>query len=56
MMQIYVKNNIEAVKFYQRAFDAPLAAEYKSGDGAYYEHAELDLFGQILAVSEDMGI
>jgi len=53
-MQIYVKNSIEAVEFYRRAFDAPLVGDYKNEDGTYYEHSEIDVFGQILAVAEDL--
>jgi PhnB protein len=51
-MQIYVKESVEAVKFYQNAFDAKLGYNEKNPEGGYF-HAELDLFGQILAVSED---
>lgn len=51
LMQIYVKGSCEAVKFYRRAFDAPLVAAYQNDDGTYM-HAELDVYGQILAVSE----
>ncbi len=51
MMQIYIKGSIEAVKFYQKAFDAKLVSEHKNDDGSYM-HAELDVFGQILAISE----
>lgn len=52
MMQIYVKGSIEAAEFYQRAFGAPLVADHKNQDGTYYEHAELDVFGQIIAIAE----
>lgn len=51
MMQVYVKGSIEAVQLYQKAFDAKLVSEYKDDDGSYI-HAELDVFGQILALSE----
>jgi len=54
MMQIYVKNSIEAVQLYQKAFDTPLTADYKNEEGTLYYHAELDIYGQILAVSEDI--
>jgi PhnB protein len=50
-MQIYVKGSVEAVKFYQDAFDAKLGFNGKNSEGEYM-HAELDLFGQILAISE----
>ncbi|MHB0874494.1 MAG: VOC family protein [Anaerolineae bacterium] len=52
LMQIYVKGSDEAVKFYQSAFDAPLVAAYRNDDGTYM-HAELDVYGQVLAVSEE---
>lgn len=51
MMQVYVKGSKEAVALYQKAFDAKLISEYKNDDGSYY-HSELDVYGQILAVSE----
>ena len=51
MMQMYVKGSGEALKFYQKAFNAELVCEYKNDDGSYM-HAELDAFGQILAISE----
>jgi PhnB protein len=50
-MQIYVKGSIEAVKFYQEAFDAKLGYNVENSEGGYVP-AELDLFGQILAISE----
>jgi len=51
MMQVYVKGSVEAVQLYQRAFDAKLISEHKNEDGSYL-HAELDIFGQVLALSE----
>ncbi|MHB8063266.1 MAG: VOC family protein [Ruminiclostridium sp.] len=51
MMQVYVKGSAEAVQLYQKAFDATLVSEYKNDDGSYM-HAEIDVFGQILALSE----
>lgn len=51
MMQVYIKGSYEAVKLYQRAFGAKLVSEYKNDDGSYL-HAELDVFGQTLAISE----
>ena len=51
MMQVYVKGSAEAVQLYQKAFDAKLMSEYKNDDGSYM-HAELDVFGQVLALSE----
>lgn len=51
MMQVYIKGSAEAVQLYQKAFDAKLMNEHKNDDGSYM-HAELDIFGQILALSE----
>ena len=51
MMQVYVKSSDKAVAFYQKAFDAALVASYPHDDGTFM-HAELDVYGQILAVSE----
>ena len=51
LMQIYVKGSVEAVELYRKTFDAPIMAEYKNGDGTY-AHCEIDIYGQILAVSE----
>ncbi len=53
MMQVYVKGSIEAVRLYQKAFDAKLVSEHKNDDGSYL-HAELDIYGQILALSESV--
>lgn len=53
MMQVYVKNSVEAVELYQKAFDAKIVSEYKNENGTYM-HAELDVFVQILALSESM--
>ncbi len=51
MMQVYVKGSNKAVELYQRAFDAELVASYPHNDGTYM-HAELNVYGQILAISE----
>jgi len=51
MLQMYLKNSVEAVEMYQKAFDAKLLYESKNEDGSYL-HAELDAFGQVLAISE----
>lgn len=51
MMQIYVKQSDKAVECYKQAFDAELVSSYPNEDGTFY-HAELDVYGQILAVSE----
>ena len=52
LMQVYVKGSVEAVRFYQKAFDAQLVVAYTNDDGTY-GHAELDVDGQILAIAED---
>ena len=46
LMQVYVKGSAEAVALYRRAFQAEIVC-----DGGP-EHTELDVYGQILAVSE----
>jgi PhnB protein len=51
MMQVYVKGSIGAMELYKRAFDAKTVCEYKNDDGSYM-HGELDVYGQILALSE----
>lgn len=51
MMQVYVKGSDRAVGLYRKAFDAGLTASYPNPDGTFM-HAELDVYGQILAVSE----
>lgn len=51
MMQIYVSESDKAVETYQKAFDAELIASYSNSDGTYM-HAELNVYGQILAISE----
>lgn len=51
MMQVYLKGSIEASELYQKAFGAALLNEYKDENGCYI-HAELNVFGQILAISE----
>lgn len=51
MMQIYVNESDKAVELYQKAFDAELVIGYTNSDGTYM-HAELNVYGQILAISE----
>lgn len=51
MMQVYVKGSDKAAALYQKAFDAELVASYPHPDGTYM-HAEIDVYGQILALSE----
>ncbi|MCL2320793.1 MAG: hypothetical protein FWC47_01655 [Oscillospiraceae bacterium] len=51
--QIYVKGSVEAVAFYQRAFNWTIGINFKNSDGTY-EHVSL-MFGErdMLAVAED---
>lgn len=51
MMQIYVRGSDKAVELYKKAFDSELVASYPHEDGTFM-HAELNIYGQILAVSE----
>lgn len=51
MMQVYVKQSDKAVALYQKAFDAKLISSYPNPDGTYF-HAELDVYGQVLALTE----
>lgn len=53
-MQVYVKDSGRAVELYRKAFDAVLAVSYANPDGTFM-HAELDVYGQTLAVSEAPG-
>lgn len=55
LMQVYVTGSVEAVELYKKAFDAELGSAYKHENGSYY-HSELNVYGQILAVSERMGM
>jgi PhnB protein len=54
LMQVYVKGSAEAVELYKQAFDAKLVEAFQNEDGTY-GHAELDVYGQIVAVSEARG-
>ena len=51
MMQAYIKNSVQAVTFYQNAFGAKLICNHQNHDGTV-AHAELNIFGQILAICE----
>ena len=51
MMQVFVKESHKAFEFYQRAFDAQVVCRHSNADGTL-AHAELDIYGQILAISE----
>jgi len=54
-MQIYAKGSGEAVRLYQKAFDAALNTFGAPPDAQEYTHAELDVYGQIVAVAEARG-
>lgn len=51
MMQAYVKNSVEAVDTYVKAFGAELIMQMKDESGNYI-HAEIDILGNIIAISE----
>lgn len=51
MMQVFVRGSAEAVELYRRAFSAERLCAYPDGNGGYM-HAELNAYGQVLAVSE----
>ncbi len=51
MMQVFVKRSDQALEFYKNVFDAELICSYYNSDGTLM-HSELDVFGQIIAVSE----
>lgn len=50
MIQTYVTDSMKAVEFYQKPFDAGLVESHMNPDGTYL-HSELNVHGQILAVS-----
>lgn len=51
MIQVFVKGSDKAVELYKKAFDAELVSSYPHSDGTF-KHAELNVYGQILAISE----
>jgi PhnB protein len=55
LMQIYVKGSVEAAAFYQKAFDAPLDTFGAGPEDKTYSHAELDVYGQVVAIAEARG-
>lgn len=51
--QVYVRNSLEAVANYCRAFGAEVTYEIKNADGTAYEHCVLSVNGEpILAAAE----
>ena len=53
MMQVYIKNSGEAISFYQNVFDAKVLIDARHENGTI-AHAELDIFGQVLAICETL--
>jgi PhnB protein len=51
MMQVVVRRSDLAAALYQKAFNAKMTAAYPQDDGTFM-HAELDVYGQILSLSE----
>ena len=51
LMQMYVKNSVTAVEFYQKAFSATIGNNWRNPDGSC-AHVELDADDQIIAISE----
>jgi PhnB protein len=57
MFQVYVNGSGKAFEFYKKAFDAEVVYQppYDKSlpiDDVWYDHSELNVYGQILAVSE----
>jgi len=51
MMQVVVQRSDLAAALYQKAFNAKMTAACPQDDGTFM-HAELDVYGQILALTE----
>lgn len=51
LMQMYVRDSANAVSFYQQAFQAVIGNDWRNPDGSC-AHVELDVDGQIIAISE----
>lgn len=51
MMQVFVKGSDKAIEFYKKAFDGKVLCTYPNLDGTLI-HSELDVYGQVMAVSE----
>jgi PhnB protein len=51
MLQVFVRDSGNALAFYQKAFDADVLCSYPDSEGRLM-HSELDVYGQILAISE----
>ena len=51
MMHAYVKNSGQAIKFYQKAFNAEVLCSYPD-NGEPLSHGEINIYGQVLALAE----
>jgi len=51
MMRVIVKDSVKALRFYQKAFDAAIIRN-DPGEDETTPHTEIDVYGQVLAVSE----
>lgn len=51
MMQVFVKESDKALDFYRAAFNAEVLCSYPDPNGLMM-HAELDVYGQVFAISE----
>ena len=54
MMQVVVNDSADALEFYRNAFGAEVRCKYTDSEGRIM-HAELNVFGQVLAVCDLMG-
>jgi len=51
--QVYVKGSVDAVAFYQRAFDWTIGMNFKNPDGTYAHASLMSGEREVLAVAED---
>ncbi|MCL2407834.1 MAG: hypothetical protein FWC95_07895 [Defluviitaleaceae bacterium] len=51
MIQLYIEKCDEAIKFYQEAFNGKMRCDHRNDDGSV-AHAEMEVFGQIIAFSQ----
>jgi len=52
-IQVFVKESNKALEFYQKAFDTEAICIYPNSDETLM-HAEIDIYGQIMMISELM--
>jgi len=50
-MQMYIRGSADAAALYCRAFSGTIGTDYRNPDGSCF-HTEIDIGGQILAISE----